>query len=249
MGSGEHDVDPVEEAALALVQLARRIRDGRDLESVDGLLEVLRSTRELRGLEVALTGSVVAVLRRHDTSWVEIGSSLGLTRQSAWDRYHAAEATFTAREGLLFAALARADPMPYPDLVEGHVYTRVELQRLFSIRDATLKNGVFQIKDRNEIWLFVTAAKQSDRVQYEDRLEGDTLYWQGQTSGRTDERIIRHVDEGNDLLLFFRESKSQYPGAGFEFIGKLIYISHEGPAPTHFVLKRRVAKATLPKAL
>lgn len=238
MESEEGPVDTVEEAAVALTRFARRIRDGRNLGTVDGLLDVLRSTRELREIETVLASSVVAVLRRLDTSWVEVGSSLGLTRQSAWDRYHAAEAAFSDSEELLFASTKRTDATEQRNLVEGRLYTRVELQRLFSIKDATIKNGVFQMKDRGEIWLFVTASKQSDRVQYEDRLEGNTLHWQGQVMGRTDERIIRHAEEGNDLLLFYRESKTQYPGAGFEFVGKFAYVSHEGPAPTNFILKR-----------
>ncbi len=231
--------DAIEHAAAELDKLARDIRAARGAETIDGLLSVLRATRQLHAVEASLAQSVVAVLRRFDISWVEIGSALDLTRQSVWDRYHMVEASFSEREERLFAAIGEPSVPAAAQLIEGRVYTRVELQRLFSIRDATLKNGVFQMKDRREIWLFVTESKQSDRVQYEDRLDGDTLYWQGQTSGRTDDRVIYHAEEGNDLLLFYRRSKSEFPGAGFKFVGRFVYVSHEGPPPTHFVLKRK----------
>jgi hypothetical protein len=67
------------------------------------------------------------------------------------------------------------------------VYTRDSLRSLFGITDATLNTGVFRPKGTASIWLFVTEEKTADRTQYRDRLEGDTIYWQGQTSGRTDE--------------------------------------------------------------
>lgn len=121
----------------------------------------------------------------------------------------------------------------------GTVYTRVELQRLFSIKDATIKNGVFHVRDRHEIWLFVTEQKTPDRVQYEDRLIGNELHWQGQTSGRTDALVIRHQQEDNDILVFHRKTKSEFPGAGFRLAGRFDYVSHTGRAPTSFVLKRR----------
>lgn len=238
MAQNPSEADGVEHAARELEDLANRLREHRGSGSIDDLLAILRAEGELREIESSLVSSVVAVLRRFDTSWVEIGSALGLTRQAAWDRYHTVEAAFSEQDEALYRAIATAAVPERQDLISGRIYTRVELQRLFSIRDATLKNGVFQVKDRHEIWLFVTASKQADRVQYEDRLEGDTLYWQGQSSGRTDERIICHAHEGNDLLLFYRESKAQHPGAGFEFSGRFSYVSHVGPAPTHFVLKR-----------
>ncbi len=47
------------------------------------------------------------------------------------------------------------------------------------------------------------------------------------------------MEEGNDLLVFYRRSKKEFPGAGFKFGGRFFYVSHEGPPPTHFLLKRR----------
>lgn len=230
--------DGIEAAETALLDLVERIRAGRDSRSVDGLLDVLRATIALRDIEMALALPVVCILRELDTSWVEIGSALGLTRQAAWERYHAVEGTMPGVSEGVVQDVENAGTTPPPSLEPGRVYTRVELQRLFAIRDATLKNGVFQMKERSEIWLFVTECKQSDRVQYEDCLTGDTLQWQGQTTGRTDQRIIDHAAEGNHLLVFYRRSKTEFPGAGFRLEGRFNYLRHAGPPPTRFILER-----------
>lgn len=124
------------------------------------------------------------------------------------------------------------------DLAIGEIYTRVELRNLFDIHDATLNNGIFRPKGWASIWLFITEEKTSDRTQYRDRLEGDTLYTQGQTAGRTDHLIIGHEAAGLELLVFFRRNRYEYPGAGFRFLGPFVYSKHSGTDPTSFVLKR-----------
>lgn len=124
-------------------------------------------------------------------------------------------------------------------LKEGEVYSRTEdLAPRFRITDATLNTGVFQPKGSRSIWLFVTLKKTSDRTQYVDRLEGDVLHWEGQTSGRSDARIINHEADGNELLVFYRESKQQHPHAGFTYEGRFQYLSHEPGNPSSFVLQR-----------
>lgn len=123
----------------------------------------------------------------------------------------------------------------------GDVYTRSDLRELFGIRDATLNNGVFYVKDRHEVWLFVTENKSADREPYVDKLNGDVLCWQGQRLGRTDPLIIDHMRNGDLLLLFYRMAKNQFEGAGFVFEGPFVYVSHSGGMPTSFVLRRHAA--------
>ena len=130
-------------------------------------------------------------------------------------------------------------------LVTGRVYTRSDLRSLFDITDSTLNTGVFRLNKGRTIWLFVTLKKTSDRVQYEDRLEGDTLYWQGQSSGRTDKLIATHYENGLDLIVFLRSQKYEFPGAGFRCLGSFIYESHSGSRPATFILKRATAVTSL----
>ena len=56
--------------------------------------------------------------------------------------------------------------------------------------------------------------------------------------GRTDHWIIGHKNLGLELLLFYRKSKTEHPGAGFRFEGPFEYVSHKGKHPTRFTLRR-----------
>lgn len=120
----------------------------------------------------------------------------------------------------------------------GRVYTRADLKTKFGIQDATINNGIFKPKGHDSVWLFVTKDKTSDRTQYQDTLEGDVLTMEGQTAGRTDGLIIEHDERGDELVLFYRDSKLQYPGAGFRYEGQFRYESHKGAGPAAFTLRR-----------
>ena len=123
-------------------------------------------------------------------------------------------------------------------LQEGEIYTRETLRQMFGITDQTLFTGIFKPAGSDSIWLFVTERKSGEMTDYHDTLEGDTLHWDGQTSGRKDALIMGHERMGLELLVFYRRSKQQFPGAGFTYEGRFRYRSHTGGAPTHFVLQR-----------
>lgn len=120
----------------------------------------------------------------------------------------------------------------------GSIYPREDLISFFSITDATINTGVFRPAGYRSIWLFVTRDKTNDRTQYRDFLEGDLLHWEGQTSGRTDSKIVSHEANGDELLVFYRDSKRQHPKAGFKFEGQFRYLSHTPGAPSRFLLQR-----------
>ncbi len=123
-------------------------------------------------------------------------------------------------------------------LHQGEIYTREQLRQMFNIADQTLYTGIFRPKDHNSIWLFVTERKSGDMTEYNDALDGDTLHWDGQTSGRKDQSIITHEQNGLELLVFYRRKKLEHPGAGFRYEGRFRYKTHTGGEPTHFVLQR-----------
>ena len=146
-------------------------------------------------------------------------------------------------EQLGFRVEVGSPPMPDTQLTSerltpGEIYSRADLSRLFGIRDATLRTGVFRPKGTASVWLFVTENKPDDRTPYIDRLEDDTLHWQGQMAGRRDAWIIEHHARGLEILVFYRESKDEYPGYGFRYLSPFAYISHTGNRPTNFVLQR-----------
>jgi putative restriction endonuclease len=123
-------------------------------------------------------------------------------------------------------------------LTPGHVYTRAELAEQFGIKDATLMTGIFRPKGHDSIWLFITDKKTSDRTQYRNRLDHNQLEFESQPAGRKDKLIIEHDAMGLEVLLFYRQSVREYPGAGFRYEGPFRYVSHEGEHPTRFVLQR-----------
>lgn len=123
-------------------------------------------------------------------------------------------------------------------LLVGEIYTRANLREMFSITAAALKNGIFQPKNTQSLWLFVTEEKTPDRVQYTDHLDGDVLLMQGQTEGRTDHLLTNQVVNGLELLVFHRMHRYEHAGAGFKFLGPFHYIRSFGHRPTSFVLTR-----------
>lgn len=132
-------------------------------------------------------------------------------------------------------------------LVCGEIYTRDQLRKEFAITDSTLNTGIFKPQGHDSIWLFITEKKSGDMTEYEDRLEGDNLYWQGQTAGLKDRQIIEHRERDFELVVFYRPEKSSYEGSGFRFEGPFEYVSHSGAAPTNFVLRRESGRPVNPE--
>lgn len=116
-------------------------------------------------------------------------------------------------------------------------YSRKDLQGLFEITDATINNGIFQPKGHSSIWLFVTKHKTPDRTDYKDDFDGQILNYEGQLKGRTDDKIINHSKEGNEILVFYRERKNEYSNYAFKYLGRFRYISHYGYQPRKFSLQ------------
>ncbi len=165
----------------------------------------------------------------------------------------AARKTLLPTQALAPSAHLHADAAHLPlshlsgSLRIGHAYSRDDLRELFQIVDATINNGVFKPASASSVMLFVTEHKTSDRTQYHDRLEGNLLYWQGQSSGRTDALIIGHRQRALELLVFFRTQKYEHPNAGFKYLDPFEYVSHSGGHPTDFVLRAQLlAVSTTP---
>jgi hypothetical protein len=233
--------NPVESLMNRLSDLYVGLEDFTEEGSAVSLLKVLTLLRDLRIAGSSFDRSAIAVLRRHDVSWQEIASSVGGTRDDLWQRFRLAEGEFGIAEQHLAALLGTSASRNEAVLTKESVYTRNDLRELIGIHDATLNTGVFHLKERREIWLFITENKPADREQYVDKLVRDTLYWQGQRLGRTDSLIIDHKRVGERLLVFYRKAKYEFEGAGFRYEGVFEYVSHSGGRPTNFVLRRTVS--------
>jgi len=137
---------------------------------------------------------------------------------------------------------------PSEHLTLGQIYSRKQLGERFAITDATIRTGIFRPADHDSVWLFVTRDKTPDRTQYVDRLEGNELYFEGQTKGRTDDLIREHRERGLELLLFFRERRDEHADYGFRYEGLFEHVEDTPGTPTRFHL-RRVQAANLKAAV
>jgi predicted restriction endonuclease len=54
--------------------------------------------------------------------------------------------------------------------------------------------------------------------------------------------IIEHQRRGLEILVFYRDRKYEFDGAGFLYLGPFVYGSHKGSAPTDFTLYRELSE-------
>ncbi len=119
----------------------------------------------------------------------------------------------------------------------GETYTRERISKMLRTKDANIRNGVFRPSGKDFVLLFVTEKKTRDRTPYNDALNDEILFWDGQNSGKTDRLIIDHASIGLQLLLMYRSTRKARPDYSFVYFGRLAYIKHEGRNPAHFQLK------------
>src|SRR5215472_17335587 len=101
----------------------------------------------------------------------------------------------------------------------GAVNTRKELQASFGVRAASIFTGVFRPQGHDSIWLFITEEMTKDRTQFRNRLVGDDLEIDGQTAGLKDKMLVEHEKNDLEVILFYRKTKKEFPGAGFRYEG------------------------------
>jgi putative restriction endonuclease len=123
-------------------------------------------------------------------------------------------------------------------LAQEQPYTRAELRQLLGIRDTTIDTGICRPSGYSSVLLFVTAQQPGGGKPATQLLDDDTLQWVGQAAGRTDQLVITHELRGLELLVFYRENATQYPGAGFRYLGRFEYQQHSGSHPALFLLTR-----------
>lgn len=91
----------------------------------------------------------------------------------------------------------------FSTIVLGREYDRPELARLWGYQTFhALSRGVVTPTGGGQIILFVTKEKQESLTQYEDHIEQDILFWEGEKEHGSDRRIV----EGKESIhVFYRE--------------------------------------------
>ena len=95
--------------------------------------------------------------------------------------------------------------------------------------------GVYTPSGTNTIILFVTREKQKSLTQYNDFLQDDLLFWEGENGHGNDDRISNASQEGDEIYLFYRERHH----SDFIYYGRVIlthFVRHHSK-PSEFVFK------------
>ena len=121
-------------------------------------------------------------------------------------------------------------------LILKQAYTRPQLAKLWGLDGIQgINRGVYTPANQRVIFLFVTRIKQSCFTQFNDYLEDDLLFWEGENGHGSDERITVASSKGEEIHLFYRERHH----SDFVYNGKVIlaHWNKRTDAPSEFVFK------------
>ena len=124
----------------------------------------------------------------------------------------------------------------FDSLEFGQAYERPLLARLWGYQSFhAISKGVITPAYTNYIILFVTKDKQDALTQYNDYIDGNMLFWEGEEKHGSDKRIIEATRNGDEIHLFYREVHH----ASFVYFGKISLTDYQlrENAPSEFVFR------------
>jgi hypothetical protein len=96
-------------------------------------------------------------------------------------------------------------------------YSRPELAGLWGYQGwQALARGVVTPSAQSCILLFVTVEKQAFQEQYQNRLEGRVLHWEGPTDHHAEDRMLSAGQTGEEIHVFYRACHH----SDFEYLGR-----------------------------
>ena len=122
----------------------------------------------------------------------------------------------------------------------GSTYDRRELAELWGYAGIeALQRGVVTPRGGNKIILFVTENKNPDATQYQDRLFGNTLEWEGPNDHFAEERMINASANNDEIHLFHRMN----PNEKFTCCGRFTMsdVQRHTDRPSRFTLQKRTS--------
>ena len=127
-------------------------------------------------------------------------------------------------------------PVSFSQITVGESYSRNELAKLWGYASMhAIARGVVTPRDDNKIILFVTREKQTSAEQYDDKLSGRELRWEGPNDHFAEDRMLDATQTGDEIHLFYRERHH----TDFVYHGRLEVVScerHTG-RPSRFIFK------------
>ena len=124
----------------------------------------------------------------------------------------------------------------FTDLKFGESYERPFLARLWGYQSFhAISKGVVIPANIKYIILFVTKEKQEVFPQYNDYIDGNLLFWEGEEKHSSDRRVVEANKNGDEIHLFYREVHH----TPFVYFGKILLTDFQlrEDAPSEFVFR------------
>jgi putative restriction endonuclease len=124
----------------------------------------------------------------------------------------------------------------FTSLEFGQSYERKFLAKLWGYKGhQAIDRGVVTPVGTKYIIFFVTKIKQQTSTQYNDYIDGEFLFWEGETEHVADRRIIEAKNNHDEIHLFYRDIHH----TPFVYFGKVTLFEYElkTKLPSRFVFK------------
>jgi hypothetical protein len=124
----------------------------------------------------------------------------------------------------------------FESLHVGREYDRPYLAALWGYQSfQAISKGVVTPSGTNIIVLFVTRSKQVALQQYNDFIDGDLLFWEGEDKHGSDQRIINAKNRKDEIYLFYRETHH----TPFVFFGRIHLTDYQQneSTPSEFIFQ------------
>lgn len=94
----------------------------------------------------------------------------------------------------------------FKSLEFGQTYSRPFLAKLWGYKShKAIERGAVTPIETKYIILFVTKVKQESLIQYNDYIDGNMLFWEGEEKHGSDKRVVEANKNGDEIYLFYRE--------------------------------------------
>lgn len=98
-------------------------------------------------------------------------------------------------------------PVSFNSLQFGQSYDRPFLSKLWGYQSFhAISKGVITPANTKYIVLFVTKDKQQTLTQYNDYIDGNMLFWEGEEKHSSDKRVVEANKNQDEIHLFYRET-------------------------------------------
>ena len=127
-------------------------------------------------------------------------------------------------------------PVNFKIISFGQTYDRPFLAKLWGYETFNaLSKGVVTPAGTKYIILFVTKEKQKALTQYNDYIDGNMLFWEGENKHGNDKRVFEANKNGDEIHLFYREVHH----TPFVYFGQISLTDYQlrEDTPSEFVFK------------